>query len=316
ALLPIPFSLFNTYNSGIFLGKNDIRTFNKINWIPSVIVLVGTAALVMAMGLGVPGAMAASIGGPLFMFFVLLFKNKFVEAFSFQFNWKIIKSMLSLGIVYAVSLLVINLNYKVDIIILDKLSTPFEMGIYSKGSGIIQYLWQIPMLFSTIVFARSAVSKDDVGFSHKVAQLLRLSFLAIGGASVILILFSDSIIVGMYGEEFRGSVAVLNYLLPGVLILTIYKVMNMDLAGKGKPWVSMQAMLPALFINIILNILFAPKYGANVAAVSSTISYAFAGLLFLWFYSIAVKVPIKTILTYKKSDFDPLKGVVLKLTKR
>src|SRR5690606_11483806 len=235
--------------------KNDIRTFNKINWIPAAVVLVGTAILVMVLDLGVSGAMAAAIGGPLFMFFVLLFKNKFIQSFSFRFDWKIIKSMLSLGVIYAISLLVINLNYKVDIILLDKLSTPFEMGIYSKGSGITQYLWQIPMLFSTIVFARSAVSRDDIGFSLKVAQLLRLSFLFIGGASIVLILFSELIIVGMYGEEFRGSISVLNYLLPGVLILTIYKVMNMDLAGKGKPWIAMQAMLPALVINIILNIL-------------------------------------------------------------
>src|SRR5690606_23113690 len=44
ALLPIPFSLFNTYNSGIFLGKNDIGTFNKINWIPSMITFLSTAA--------------------------------------------------------------------------------------------------------------------------------------------------------------------------------------------------------------------------------------------------------------------------------
>src|SRR5690606_22498844 len=176
ALLPIPFSLFNTYNSGIFLGKNDIRTFNRINWIPSVILLTGTAGFVMALQLGVSGAMIASVGGPLFMFCLLLFKNKFIQAFSFHFDWKIIKSMASLGMIYAVSLLIINLNYKVDLIILDKLSTPFEMGIYSKGSGITQYLWQIPMLFSTIVFARSAVSKDDIAFSNKVAQLLRLSF--------------------------------------------------------------------------------------------------------------------------------------------
>src|SRR5690606_18085680 len=40
ALLPLPFSLFNTYNSGVFLGKNDIKTFNKINWIPAFIVFL------------------------------------------------------------------------------------------------------------------------------------------------------------------------------------------------------------------------------------------------------------------------------------
>src|SRR5690606_2722371 len=138
-------------------------------WIPSLIAFLGTVAFVVGLKLDVAGAMMASIGGPLFMAALLLFRNKFINAFSLNFNWKIIKSILSLGIVYAVSLLVINLNYKVDVILLDKLSNPFELGIYSKGSSITQYLWQIPMLLSTIVFARSAVSKNDVQFSYKVA---------------------------------------------------------------------------------------------------------------------------------------------------
>lgn len=310
AVLPIPFSLFNTYNSGVFLGKNEIGKFNKINWIPSLIVFIGTAGFVVAFQFEVAGALIALIGGPLFMASILLFKNKFIKAFSLQFNWKIIKSMLSLGIIYAVSLLVINLNYKIDIILLDKFSSSFEMGIYSKGSGITQYLWQIPMLLSTIVFARSAVSKNDRKFSYKVTQLLRVSMVAIGIASLLFFLFSEVIIVGMYGEDFRGSIQVLKFLLPGVLILTIFKVMNMDLAGKGKPWVSMKAMIPALVINIVLNIVFIPKFGANGAALASTISYSLAGSLFLLFYSKTTKISIKEIITYKKLDFAFLKNLL------
>ena len=313
ALLPIPFSLFNTYNSGIFLGKNDIKTFNKINWIPSLIALIGTVFFVMLLKWNVKGAMIASVGGPVFMFVLLLFKNKFLDFFSLQYNWHIIKKMLSLGIVYAISLFVINLNYRVDIILLDKLSTAYELGIYTKGAGITQYLWQIPMLFSTIVFARSAVSKDNKTFSLKVAQLLRVSFIIIGVVSIGLLLFSDLIIVGMYGESFRGSISVLNYLLPGVLILTIYKVMNMDLAGKGKPWIAMWAMLPSLVINIVMNIILIPEWGADGAAISSTVSYGVAGILFLFFYSKAVNVPVKDILKYKKTDFDPILNVLKKL---
>src|SRR5690606_29363917 len=152
---------------------------------------------------------------------------------------------------------------------------------------ITQYLWQIPMLLGTIVFARSAVSKDEIGFSKKVAQLLRLSFLVIGVASIVLVFFSDIIIIGMFGEEFKESISVLNYLIAGVVLLTIFKVMNMDLAGKGMPWVSLKAMVPALIINIILNILLIPDYGADGAAIASTISYSFAGLVFLHFYSVA-----------------------------
>lgn len=315
ALLPIPFSLFNTYNSGIFLGRNDIKTFNKINWIPSLIALLGTVLFVMLLQWDVKGAMVASVGGPLFMFFVLLFKNKFLDFFSFRYDWNIIKQMLSLGIVYATALFVINLNYRVDVILLDKLSNAYELGIYSKGAGITQYLWQIPMLLSTVVFARSAVSKNDKAFSLKVAQLLRVSFVIIGVVSVGLLLFSELIIVGMYGENFRESISVLNYLLPGVLILTIFKVMNMDLAGKGKPWVSMKAMIPALVINVVINIILIPDMGADGAAISSTVSYGVAGILFLFFYSKAVNVPIKDILRYKKTDFEPILNVLKKLKK-
>lgn len=315
ALLPIPFSLFNTYNSGIFLGKNDIKTFNKINWIPSLIALIGTFCFVMLLKWEVKGAMLASVGGPLFMFFVLLFKNKFLAFFSFKYNWKVIKQMLSLGVVYATALFVINLNYRVDVILLDKLSNAYELGIYSKGAAITQYLWQIPMLLSTVVFARSAVSKDNKAFSMKVAQLLRVSFLIIGVVSVGLIFFSEWIIVGMYGEQFRESASVLKYLLPGVLILTIFKVMNMDLAGKGKPWISMQAMIPALVVNIVMNIVLIPDLGADGAAISSTISYGIAGILFLFFYSKAVNIPVRDILKFRKTDFDPILNVLKKIKK-
>ena len=316
SLAPIPFSLFVTYNSGIFLGKNDIKTFNKVNWIPPLIILVITLILVAALKMGVTGALASAIAGPLVMAILMLFKNDFLKSFNIKVDWKIIKSMLSLGLVYAFSLLIINLNYKADYILLDKLSSSYELGIYSKGSAITQYLWQIPMVLSTIVFARSAVSKDDKEFSHKVAQLLRLSFILIGAASLVLFIFSKIIIVGMYGENFEPSTVVLNYLLPGVIILTIFKVMNMDLAGKGKPYVAIKAMAPSLVLNVVLNVMFIPKYGAAGSALCSTASYGFAGITFLYFYSREVKIPIAEIVRFRVSDFDPVFNLINKLKKR
>ena len=315
ALIPIPFSLFNTYNSGIFLGKNQIEVFNKINWIPTVIVFVLTAVLVWMFKLDIAGYMLAIIGGPVFIFLILLFKNKFIKAFSFNYNWYIIKKMLGLGMVYAIALLIINLNTRLDIILLDKLSSQYETGIYSKGAAITQYLWQIPMLLSTIIFARSAMSKNDKLFSVKVTQILRLSLVFVGFGLLILFFFSKWIIIGMYGEEYEGSIMVLNLLLGGVLLLTIFKSMNQDMAGKGKPWVSMKAMLPALIINIGLNIFFIPEYGANGAALTSTFSYSTAALLFLHFYSKEVDIPVRQILQYRKSDFDTIINIAKKLKK-
>ncbi|MFN3908667.1 MAG: flippase [Flavobacterium sp.] len=311
AILPLPFSLFNTYSSGIFLGKNKIGEFNKINWIPSFITFTLTYLFLVILNYEIEGYLLALVGGPFFIFLILFKKTNFHKYLSINVNRNLIKKMLSLGSVYALALFAINLNYSIDIIILEKLSNSFELGIYSKGASVTQYLWQIPMLLSTIIFARSATSKNDFEFSLKVSKLLRVSFLFILLGGVILFLFSNQIIHIMYGEKFIGSVAILNILLPGVIFLTVFKVMNTDLAGKGKPLIALKSMVPSLLVNVILNVIFIPKMGAKGAALASTISYSFAAILFLIQYSNEVKIPIKTILTYSKSDFDP----ILKLLK-
>nr|WP_301005334.1 polysaccharide biosynthesis C-terminal domain-containing protein [Lunatimonas sp.] len=110
----------------------------------------------------------------------------------------------------------------------------------------------------------------------------------------------------MFGEAFNESTPVLRILIPGVLILTVYKVMYVDLAGKGKPWIALYAMIPSLFVNLFLNIYLIPKYGAYGAAISSTISYSIGGILFLVLYSLETKIPIKQLLAYQSTDIAPI----------
>jgi len=99
-----------------------------------------------------------------------------------------------------------------------------------------------------------------------------------------LTLVANHLIYLLFGVALAESVPVLQILLPGVVILTIYKVMTMDLAGRGKPWISMGAMFPPLIVNIVLNIILIPSLGANEAAIASTISYSTAGIVFLFLY--------------------------------
>jgi len=302
-LLQIPFTLFITYSAGFFLGKNQIAAYNRINWLPGAISLVGTALFVIVLPWDMTGYMIALLLGPFAMFFVLLRHNKLIGSLILKFDWTIIKDLLKLGVVYAIALFVINLNYRFDVVMLDRLSTPYELGIYSKGANFIQFLWQIPMLLSTIVFVRSAVSKNNDAFSLKVAQLLRLSFVVILIASLVLMALADWIVVLLFGSDFAGSAIVIRLLAPGVLLLTIFKVMNMDLAGKGRPSVSLMAMLPGLIINVVCNYFLIPRYGAVGASISSTISYTVLAVLFLHFYSKTVHLPIRKIILFQKDDF-------------
>lgn len=304
ALLPIIFRLFNTYNTGIFLGTNNIRIYNRINWLPQAISFVLTAVLVWWWRLGVGGALVSLLGGPVLMFTILLIRNQFFRAFSLRFDLAIIRSLLGLGIVYAVALVVINLNYKINVVMLDKLSTHLEIGLYAKGSNIIEYLWKIPMLLSTIVYARGVNAEDGAAFTRKVLVLLRISLVVVGLASLILYFLSDHIVLLLFGEEFRRSAPVLRTMLPGVVLLTAFKVMNMDMAGKGKPWISMWAMIPALAVNLVLNLMLTPRLGALGAATASLVSYSLAALLFSWVYMRETRTTLRDLVFFGQGDKD------------
>lgn len=302
AVAAIPFSLFNTYSSGIFLGQNNIQGYNRINWVPIFITFLSNLVLVWGLGANIKGALLAILLGNLAITIILIFKDNFFRFFSFDFNVQLIKEMLSLGIIYAISLLIISLNYKLDIILLDKLSNNYQIGIYSKGASLMEYLWQIPMLLSTIIFSRSANSKDGKNFSYKVASLLRISFVLVGIASVFLFVMAPYIIVLLFGKGFLESVTPLRLMLPGVLLMTIVKVLYVDLAGKGNLWGAIKSMSIGLVVNVVLNIMLIPDYGANGAAFSSAVSYSIASVLFLIDYSKAVAIPIATILKFNAED--------------
>jgi O-antigen/teichoic acid export membrane protein len=316
AIVAIPFSLFNTYASGVFLGKNNIKEFNRINWVPNVIRFVGTLVLVVFFAMDVRGAMIGIIAGYFFLSFLVFKKLKKIVPLKFKYNPEIIKGLLRLGIIYAISFLIISLNYKVDVMLLERLSTDYEIGIYSKGVSVVQYLWEIPTLLSTIIFARSAVSKDPKEFSYKVATLLRICTVVILAVSVVFYFLSDFIMITMYGEAFAPSAMVQKLLMPGILLLTVFKVLNMDLAGKGKPWIAMKAMVPSLILNVILNYMWDAKYGANGASMASTVSYALSAVLFLYFYAKEVQIPVKEILTFKKSDYEMITSKINQFLKR
>lgn len=313
AIFGIPFTLYTSYSSGIFLGQQRIKEFNSINWIPVAINFLCTLILVAGLNLGVTGSMIGTFAGAVVMSCIVAFKMKKTVSFKPVFNFERIKKMLGLGITYAVALLVANVNYYGDVVVLERLSTPAETGLYSNGVFLAQFLWEIPMLMGALIFSRSAASNDPRDFSLKTCRLLRLAGIVMFVGCLSLYFLSSFVISFLYGPKFAGSATVLRLLLPGVFLLTIFKVLYMDMAGRGKPWLSMKAMIPSAILNIILNIWWVPGYGANGSAFASTVSYALAAIVFLWIYSKDAGISIKEILTFTKEDKELIRFYFSKL---
>lgn len=304
-LLTIPMLLSNVFAGGIFLGKEDIRTASLINAGPTLITLLLTILFVWALKMSVLGAFLAIAAANLMM--VIYTSRLILVKFRYNITWKyhegIMKSMIKLGLVNAIAIFIMQLNYRLDILMLKKLSTLEEVGFYSLAMQIAEQLWHIPYAIEMIVLSRSANSQDDKFIHRTVASIFRVSLL-IGLFGGILIFFiTPSLVPLIFGQEFARSVPMIQTVLPGILILVGFRILNSRLTGMGKPQIAIYTFAPALLINFILNLILIPRYGGIGSAWATNISYAVGSIIFVIVYSRLVKMPVRDIFRFRQSDF-------------
>lgn len=306
-LMTIPFRLAMAYFGGIFIGKEQIGRSNFINWFSEFIHLVAVVIFVWLLAWNMAGALLALLIANVFItFWALYFLHK-EFGLRFRFRKDIIMSLLSMGFLFALSFLIIQLNYRIDILLLQKLSTMEEVGFYSLGVSIAEKLWQLPLAIGVVLMSRTVNTGDQDAINQTTARLVRVSFVAGLIASVALYLLSPWALPAIWGEQFQSSVMVIQYILPGILFISIYRVLSSRLAGIGKPQISIYVFIPALVINILLNLWWIPLYGAFGAVLATNVSYTLGTIAYIFVYSRIVHMPVLKIFVFQKSDFMFLK---------
>jgi len=86
----------------------------------------------------------------------------------------------------------------------------------------------------------------------------------------------------------------------------VFKILNSRLAGIGKPYYAIYAFIPSIMLNILLNIVFIPKYGIIGSVLSTNISWAIAICILVFFYSKLTNATFKQIFIPTKTDLDAL----------
>jgi O-antigen/teichoic acid export membrane protein len=103
--------------------------------------------------------------------------------------------------------------------------------------------------------------------------------MALGG-----VLVGRPFIALLYGADFLPSFVPFLWLLPGICLFPIFKLLTVDLAARGYPGYGTVASAAALAANIGGNVLLIPRMGMAGAALATTISYSCMSLLCLVFF--------------------------------
>ncbi|MBC7293551.1 MAG: polysaccharide biosynthesis C-terminal domain-containing protein [Thermoleophilia bacterium] len=104
----------------------------------------------------------------------------------------------------------------------------------------------------------------------------------LGGLALVLL--SRWLVLLLYSEAFLGAVSALQALLVGTVALSAGRVLSNDISGRGFPRLNIYTGVAAVVTNVLLNLLWIPRYEIIGAAWASTVSYTVSFLGALYFY--------------------------------
>jgi len=296
ALALIPVNLLFSYVRNILLGAQRFKEFNLIAIIHSVLFLGFLVVALWALRAGVTGAILAGISAWLFTDMVLLlWAGKVTGGIVFKLNPTYIKKASIYGIQAHLGNILGFLNYRIDMFLvngflnpaavgLNGFLNPAAVGFYSIAVGLVEKLWLISHAASTVLFPRVAAETDEQRRKEFTPIIARtVMWITVLGALTIFLL-SRWIVELLYSRAFLAAVQPLQILLPGIAALSVSRVLANDIAGRGRPIVNTYVSLGTLATNVMLNILWIPRYGIAGAAWASTVSYGVTLLARLLLY--------------------------------
>lgn len=311
AIAYIPIKILISYFNGILQGQQKIGNLNIKFFIEFIGRLILVVFLVWWLDLSVTGAVLATLLTNVCVLIYSIFIIRQTAQLKVEYIKGVSQDMFRKGIVFAAALFIINLNYQLDIAFLENMVGSHDLGIYSVGVSLAELIWQLPAAIGTVLFARSANSATDLEASQRSAKLLRLSWPPVFIGGIILWIGAPFFVQLLYGQEFIEAGNVIRLLLPGIVVMVLFKTLNPDLAGRGYPLFALRIYLVTLAVNVGLNLLFIPTYGIYGAAIASTISYVLGAIIFTIAYLKHTGLHYKELFFINKQDLLLLRHILM-----
>jgi len=312
AVAAAPFILLKNYFSYILLGQQNIMQYNTLQIGPGLIGLVTVIFLVLVFSYGLFGAVLAWFITTIIISIasiLLVWKRTEIKI---SFNLRLFKESIQFGVKGYFGNVIQFLNYRVDLLIVAYFMSISFVGYYSIAVVMAEALWYLPSAVGTIILAKTSSGSSDEA-NRMTPQICRNTLFITLVVAIILLGLSRYLIILFYGSTYLPVLTPFLVLLPGVVALSICKVLSNELIGRGKPIINTIAAAISLSINVPLNILFIPMWGIVGAAFASTISYSITSIVVITAFLKISRASIRDTLFIKKEDFQLYKNILLGL---
>ena len=271
--LMLPLTMFiNFANNGIFRGIQKIKEFNIAALIQRVTYFLVILTLFTLERLNILNVMIATISGALatcLYILIILWRN---TGISCSFNFQLLGESLHFGMREHVGNIAQRFNLRFDTVLLAAFLAPAEIGYYSIAVLLAELIWIVPDSIGVALFPKLATSGKESAVVT-TAQTCRITFLLTLSLCVGLAVVGRWIIYILYGSDFLPAYLPLIFLLPGILGLSLAKILTKYTSGIGKPQYNSASAIVSFAINIPLLLLLVPKVAILGASIASSIAY-------------------------------------------
>lgn len=310
AVLLIPFSVLKNQYENIVLIEN-IRLRMFLHVFDKILLTVSYALLFFTAESNVSYVVYLTIFVDVFTVAIYLIKLGYMPKI-WHVDFTFLKSVLKFGWLPMLSLLLITLNYSVDIFFLEHMGIAEDLGYYSFAANIINYVWMLPDAFKEVLFSKSAKKLDrkNIGISVQIS-LISIAC-CLGGFFVI----GKPLISLLYGSEFLPSYRIVLILIFGAFSMAVFKLLGTVLVSQGKRKMHFTTLAISVTINIIANILTIPRWGMYGAALASVLSYTACALIIIPYFCRLFDFKLNELFVPSKESIIQIKNMFFKIVKK
>lgn len=272
-----PFIAVHKTVLGALNGFRSMKVFAFLNVVLNIVMLLISVFLVLFLDMNVTGAVLGFVIPTVFLgiisvFFVrsdLILPNK-----SFLQNG-ILMDVLHFGFFVVLGNSIGYIYTHIDSLMIGYYLNETDVGIYAVASIIVQGITLIPSAIQRVtspIIAKKHAKREYKSIVRLLKSVTFKVFLTSLFLSLFIIFFGKMLILTIFGNVFLPAYPSLIILLIGYTIYSTYMSIGTFYSSIGHLKIFYKTALISAILNVVMNIVFIPKYGIVGAAMATSSS--------------------------------------------
>ncbi len=278
ALSAVPFLILNTYLLALIQCLNLTRLYNFMVFLEGASAFALTLALVLAGFVSVRLLLWTTFLVPVLITSACLFVLARLGISRPRFDPALLWETVRDGSQLHIGAIAMYVYYRIDVLILNAYSQPAEVGYYFVAVTITEILLMLPLALQVVLYPRISQERAEPLAQEMSARAARLALAGSLAGAAVLGAAAPLLVRLLAGRAFLPSVALIWILLPGVAMQVFVSVLSALWIRQGRFRALSYSAVALAVINVALNLLLIPTWGAAGAAAATSVTYA-AGFL-------------------------------------